>query len=58
MGQRLGLSCKKKVEAGWCPGSKEIRLMKPERSLVIFPFFKQCNPLKINLQNFEIDKKK
>ena len=29
-----------------------------ERSLVIFPFFKQCNPLKINLQNFEIDKKK
>ena len=31
---------------------------RPERSLVIFPFFKQCNPLKINLQNFEIDKKK
>ena len=28
MGQRLGLSCKKKVEAGRCPGSKEIRLMK------------------------------
>ena len=25
---------------------------------MIFPFFKQCNPLKINLQNFEIDKKK
>ena len=29
-----------------------------ERSLVIFPFFKQCNPLKITLKNFEIDKKK
>ena len=25
---------------------------------MIFPFFKQCNPLKITLQNFEIDKKK
>ena len=24
---------------------------------MIFPFFKQCNPLRISLQNFEIDKK-
>ena len=32
-------------------------LLKSEHSLVIFHFFKQNNPLKITLQNFEIDKK-